>query len=239
MQILRALSDLLYPPACLRCRAPLTRDGCIFCRACRAAMPKAAAPMCHRCGGPIAAAFDARVDCAACRRRAPAFAIARARRSYTGPTAESIQSFKYRRRWRIGRWLSRDMAACAHATLPLQEIDLVVPVPPHWLKRRMAGFDHAGQLARDTARRLRLPYDSRALRRRRWTSSQTRLPSPARFRNVRAAFAADAPRVAHRTVLLVDDVLTSGATADACARALTAAGARRVIVLTAARTPRA
>ncbi|PIQ83545.1 MAG: amidophosphoribosyltransferase [Candidatus Omnitrophica bacterium CG11_big_fil_rev_8_21_14_0_20_63_9] len=239
MQILHALSDLLYPPACLRCRAPLTRGGHIFCRACRAAMPKVGAPMCRRCGAPVAAAFDAQVDCATCRRRPPAFAIARARRSYTGPTAEIIQGFKYRRRWRIGRWLSRDMAACARAALPLQEIDLVVPVPLHWLKRRMAGFDHAGQLARDTARRLRLPHDPRALRRRRWTSTQTRLPAPARFRNVRAAFAADPRRVAHRTVLLVDDVLTSGATADACAQVLAATGARRVIVLTAARTPRA
>ena len=114
---------------------------------------------------------------------------------------------------------------------------MVLSVPLHWIKRWLKGVNPAGQLAVTVARSLKKPYAPCALRRRRWTATQTRLRWRERFRNVDQAFAARKQFVTDKTVLLIDDVLTSGATANACARALKRAGAKRVFVLTAARTP--
>jgi ComF family protein len=149
----------------------------------------------------------------------------------------AIRAFKYHRRWRLGVWLADAMVATARESLPLERVDVIVPVPLHWFKRRLKGFNPSDQLAWAVSKACGRPCALRALRRRRWTSSQTRLGWQARFRNVRTAFTAKESLVRARTVLLIDDVLTSGATAHACATALRAAGARAVFVLTAARTP--
>ena len=129
------------------------------------------------------------------------------------------------------------MAEAARASLPLDQIDAVVPVPLHWVKRRLRGYDPVAHLAHEVARSLSRPYWPRALRRTRWTATQTRLQGRARQRNVQGAFAAHPAMVRGRRILLVDDVLTSGATAEACIDALRQAGAARVCVVTAARTP--
>ena len=127
------------------------------------------------------------------------------------------------------------MAHTARASLPCEQIDLIVPVPQHVVRRWLRGFDPVAQLANDVSRSLGRPCRAGALRRIRWTATQTRLHGHARRRNVRGAFMARARAVRGRTVLLVDDVLTTGATAQACAQALRQAGASRVFVLTAAR----
>ncbi len=112
----------------------------------------------------------------------------------------------------------------------------MLSVPPFWLKHRLKGFDPSQELGRAVAGALKKPYAPALLRRTRWTPTQTRLHGTHRFRNVHRAFAAQ-PAVAQQTVVLIDDVLTSGATASACAQALKDANAARVFVLTAARTP--
>ncbi len=129
------------------------------------------------------------------------------------------------------------MARTAQDAFPQDAIAAVVPMPLHWLKRRLRGFNPAEELAATVARLIDKPYLPHALRRSRWTRTQTRLRWKARFQNVRNAFVARTPLVADRGVLVVDDVLTSGATADACARALRSSGANAVFILTAARTP--
>jgi len=156
---------------------------------------------------------------------------------YGGSVRDAIQQFKYSRRWRIGQTLAAEMAMAAASALPLDEVDAVLPVPLHWLKGRFKGFRPPAYLAQIISSLLNKPYLSSALRRARWTATQTSLGWRERFRNVDRAFTARSPLVDGRSILLIDDVLTSGATADACARALKAAGARRVFLLTAARTP--
>jgi ComF family protein len=232
------LTNLLYPPACAICSAPLGAAGSdLFCDRCARSLPAAERPLCERCGLGQRGAFDATVLCARCRARPPAFDRARSAWPYTGGVRTAVHQFKYRHRRRLGRWLAQTMARTAQASLPLEEVTLVLPVPLHGLKRRLKGFNHADELASTVARSLGKPYRRDALRRIRWTKSQTRLAGRARIRNVRGAFAATRRLVDGTTVLLVDDVLTSGSTAQACTRALKAAGARRVFVLTAARTP--
>ena len=231
-----ALTNLLYPPACLLCRVPVA-DSRIFCDDCRRRMPRIDPPVCSRCGVGLRGAFDAQRLCPTCRSAPLAFDAARSPWWYAGATQDAVQQFKYSRRWRIGQSFALEMAAAARAALPLDEVDAVLPVPLHWLKRRLKGFHPPAYLARVVASALNKPYLASALRRARWTTTQTSLGWRERFRNVDQAFTAREALVAGRSVLLIDDVLTSGATADACARTLKSAGARRVFLLTAARTP--
>ena len=247
----RSLMNLLYPPVCVLCHArlvPQRTERCeeaaasdrlpdILCAECEARLPRNTPPVCRTCGVALRGAFDAESACPTCRRRPPAFEVARAPWRYEASAREAIRLFKYRRHRRLGWWLAEGMAQTAQRTLAPEAIDLVVPTPSHWLKRRLRGFEPTAELAQTVARRLSRPYAAKALTRRRWTRSQTRLSWPQRARNVRGAFGARTRLVAQRTILLVDDVLTSGATVEACAEALKAAGATRVLVVTAARTP--
>lgn len=266
---LRALTDLIYPPACLLCRkrppsaertrhagmrvcAPLTVCGGrpadpntgtahlgqqALCPECLRAMPKSGRPVCRRCGIALRGAFDASAPCRSCAIRPLAFEMARAPWQYAGAAQQAVRQFKYHRRWRIGRWLADTMAHTALASMPLAEIAAVLPVPSHWLRRRLRGSSPAEDLAYAVSRLLDKPCRPGALRRARWTRRQTRLPWRRRFQNVRQAFEADPRLVSGEAFLLIDDVVTSGATADACALALKRAGARAVFVLAAARTP--
>ena len=234
--LVASLTNLLYPPACRLCDTPSLAERTV-CRRCERALPATLAPVCRCCGVELRGAFDARMDCAACREAPRAFELARAPWRYAGPARSAILRFKYRRRWRLGRWLADGMAQTARESLPLKDVSAVVPVPLHWLKHRLNGCNPAEDLARPIARSLGKPCVPRALVRTRWTATQTRLSWHERSRNVREAFTAFPEDVRDRTVLLVDDVLTSGATAHACTLALKRAGARAVFVLTAARTP--
>jgi ComF family protein len=239
MSTVGALLDLLFPPACPLCRAALASGAAgPLCAACDNRLPAASAPVCVRCGLPLAGAFDAEVACARCTHRPPPYDAARAPWRYLGTARRAVREFKYRHRWRVGRRLAEDMAGCARRSWPADSHDLIVPVPAHWLRRRLRGHDPAAELAARLSALLDTPCAPRAMRRVRWTPPQARLRGLERRRNVRGAFRADPGRIAGRRVLLVDDVLTTGATASACATALKVAGARRVHVLTAARTPR-
>jgi len=243
-----SLVDLLYPPACLLCRrstrlsrqdldgephAPTRQEP--FCQSCEEVLPVLLPPACQRCGVGLRGAYDATLVCRHCQHAPLAFERACAPFVYEGLMREAIQAFKYQRHHRIGRWLADRMAVTADRQLPLADITLIVPVPLHWVKRCLKGTNPAALLARAVSKLLQRPYAPAGLRRVRWTPTQTRLTRSQRLRNVRGCFAASGPSLAGRTILLVDDVLTSGATAQACARALQAHGAARVLVLTAAR----
>lgn len=227
------INPLLYPPVCLLCHQRVT-DTAVFCEACQQGIPAVLPPVCQRCGVGLAGAYDVRVACQRCQRAPFAFERARAPFRYSGMMREAIHAFKYDGRHRIGHWLAAHMAQTAEVELPLTTIDQIVSVPMHGLKARFKGVNPAAFLAQAVARRVGLPCDLRALKRTRWTTTQTRLTRRQRFRNVAGAFAARRSCVSGRVVLLVDDVLTSGATAHACAAALQEAGASRVFVLTAA-----
>ncbi len=236
----RAFINLLYPPACLLCEKPVTTDDAVLCPTCLDRCPRNGPPACVHCGLEQPGAYDAQPLCASCRRRQPVFDRACSPWRYAGSARRAVHAFKYRGRWRLGRWLADEMARQARRYLPLEAVDALVPVPLHGVKRWLRGGNPSDRLGRRIARQLGLAYAPRALQRRRWTRAQTRLRGvAARRRNVLGAFRARARLVEGRGVLLVDDVLTTGATADACAHALRAAGARHVFVLTAARTPRA
>src|SRR3989338_7414702 len=155
------LAQLLYPPACLLCHARLdpsrlcsgedTGDERVVCQEClRAATPNAP-PVCSRCGVGLPGAFDAVMACRVCQRAPFAFDMARAPWRYTGPIRETVHQFKYARRWRLGSWLASQMTRTAQDAFPLEEVTLVLSVPPFWLKHRLKGFDPSQELGRAVA----------------------------------------------------------------------------------------
>lgn len=197
-------------------------------------MPRAHPPVCQRCGQGLPGAYDALALCRLCQRQLPAFDQAGAPFRYAGAVRDAVHAFKYQGHRRLGLWLADAMAEFAQPPARMASYDLIVPVPMHWFKQRVKGFNPAEGLAQAVGARVRQRCTRTALRRTRWTATQTRLTRTQRARNVRGAFRARPNAVHGRHVLLIDDVLTTGATAHACALALREAGASSVSVLTAA-----
>lgn len=173
--------------------------------------------------------------CSLCRAGANGFDAAYTYGSFEGELRELIHLLKYAR----VRTLAKPLAKLLAAALPLdRSFDVVVPMPMHWRKRWVRGFNQAELLAKEIARNRGLPLRN-AARKRKATAAQASLTNAARQANVAGAF-----EIRHRDVLagkrilLVDDVMTTGATASACAKALKQAGAREVTLLAVARTDR-
>jgi ComF family protein len=234
--------NFLYPPRCAACDAPLGMDaGHRVCTACLARVERVAEPFCIVCGGPLEPTASANGPCQRCVRHPPAFRRARTIARYRSSAEDergTLPALIRRHKYGLDQAVGRALAEYLPAELPLDsaDYDLVVPVPLHRRRLWWRGFNQAALLAGEVACRLELPLDVSALARIRATTSQTSADHDERRRNVRAAFAArHGKRLTGRRILLVDDVMTTGATAHECARTLRAAGARVVDVFTLAR----
>lgn len=241
--LLHGLLHLVVPAPCLGCGRALPPGAVPFalCRPCRGRLVTVPPPgrRCRRCAAPLAAPGPARRLCGGCRRQPPAFASLTAPWLYRPPLDAAVRALKFRRLAWVGARLAAPLAA-ELAAGPAAACELVVPVPLHWRRRLARGFDQAAAIARPLGRRLGIPVIG-GLVRRRGTPRQTSLPRAARRSNLRGAFAVrrrHARRLAGRRVLLVDDVVTTGATLEAAARALLAAGAAEVHAAAVARTPK-
>lgn len=228
--LLARLGDALYPVSCGLCLAAVPA-GAGICSACRADLPRLA----HACGA-CASPLPAAGICPACARRPPAFDRLHVPWAYAWPLDQLVLAWKHGGSVRAGRVLA-DLAREAAAGLPEPAPTLVVPVPLHPERLRERGFNQAEQLARVVAATLAVPLESRQVQRIRATASQQALGGAARRRNLRGAFAvaAGARPLSGERVLLVDDVVTTGATLAALAGVLRAAGAERVDGLALAR----
>ena len=226
-----AALDLFFPAVCPLCSArlgPGRRDP--VCRTCWASFVRLAPPFCSACGVPVPSEALARCD--ACRDAAPPFDYARAAASYGGTVRDAVHALKFGGRRSLARPLGDlIIERCAGA---LAAPDAFVPVPLARARERERGFNQAGLLAERLGERLGVRVRPRWLVRLRATAAQSELSAAERRDNVADAFAA-APAVAGRDVVVIDDVITTGATVGECARALHAAGARRVGVLAVAR----
>jgi ComF family protein len=209
------------------------------CRACLAKPePLTAEHFCVQCRAPFLSRFplDDQGRCGLCRRGVRGFDAAYSFGFYENELRKLIQLFKYGRVETLSKPLGRLLARA----LPReQSFDVIVPLPLHWRKRWQRGFNQAELLAREISRRTQTPVEN-TLRRVRNTESQAGLTSAKRRKNVSGAFQASRGRnnLEDRRVLLIDDVMTTGATAASCARALRRAGARHVTLLTLARADR-
>ena len=221
--MLDELVALIVPPRCAACGAPSPRAGLLLCAACRRALPWLADPRCPRCALPLP---HRRARCPAA---GAAYDAAWAAVAYAGSARQALHALKFS----AARPLADLMAAQIAAAAPLNANAAVVAVPAHPARRRARGFDSAELIASALARRSGLPL-VRALRRGGAPSRQLGASRAARRDRAQLHFAVRERPPAE--VVLVDDVHTTGATLDACARALRQAGSARVAAITWART---
>ncbi|MGE5507748.1 MAG: ComF family protein [Chitinophagales bacterium] len=230
------LLDLLWPapPLCPGCwqPAPRTEPGRL-CRRCRERLVVLRPPVCRRCGRP-AGGED---ECRQCAGRPRTFVEARAAGPYEGELKRLVHRFKFRRELALREPLGLLLAETFRAWPELRAAELLIPVPLSAERRAERGFNQAEELARVAGRALRLPAVMDALVRERGGPAQSRRSRHDRERGAAGAFRVARPgALAGARVLLVDDVLTTGATAEACSQAMLKAGASRVSVLTLATT---
>jgi ComF family protein len=229
----RTALDLVLPPLCLVCRQPVSDAGGL-CASCWSAIRFIGPPHCEQCGLPFA--FEQGPLCGECLQRPPAFSRARAVMLYDDPGKTLILRFKHADRIHAAPALARWLARAGGDLLP--HSDVLVPVPLHWRRLFQRRYNQSALLAKALSRQTGLPWLPDTLRRVRATASQGGLGARQRRLNVRGAFAVPAAlraRIAGKRALLIDDVLTTGATLDAAARALRRAGAADVFALALAR----
>jgi ComF family protein len=230
--------DAVLPPRCAKC-GEILGGGSGLCPGCWPRIAWLAPPCCACCGQPFP--FDSGPDtlCGACLQKHPAYDRARAVFRYDDESRDMVIGFKRADRTELvpafAGWMARTGAVL------LEEAELIVPVPLHWTRLARRRFNQAALLALALGRVAGRPVSPDLLERKRATSSQGHLGRLARFRNVKGAIRVaprHLPTVENRRVLLIDDVITTGATIEAAAKALISAGARGVDVLALAKVIR-
>jgi ComF family protein len=254
---LEALRAAVFPARCLQCRrllpvaadgtpppGPAEEDGDLlrpyFCGACLSGVAPLTSPFCPRCGVMFRARAGEDHLCGRCLEQAPPFHMARAAFAYDRSLVDVIQCFKYKGKTRLAGPLGALLARTFVRYWAGEAVDLVLPVPLHPRRLRRRGFNQSDLLLREWQKRARPgampPIASGILLRARATAAQAGLGRRERESNIRGAFVVRRPeQVNGRHVLLVDDVITTGATVGECARGLLASGAARVDVLALAR----
>jgi len=240
--VLEALASLVLAAPCRICGHILDTGNRIpFCHACLAVLTRELPqPLCACCGRPIVSAAVlggiSKPHCHLCRNEIYDFDLARSFGSYTPPMARAVLLLKYGDVTPLGTWFARLLAALVSRQPQEFAADAVVPVPLDRGRLRERGYNQADLIAKPLARLLGVPFRSYLLVRTRPRPNQLRLTRRERWETVRGAYATqETAQVDKLRVLLVDDVFTTGATLDACSRALRRAGAARVACLTVAR----
>ena len=234
--ILTDVLDVLYPRSCVHCGGAAPQALDYFCWDCLSDIPKIEAPFCYCCGDPVAGSVEHSYSCFLCSRNQPAFDFSRSAVRYEGAAGTALRALKYHH----AVWLVHDLMtllyACTCAEYPHVVFDAVCAVPLFPSRRRERGFNQSALLAASLAKKMRIPFGARWVRRIRATPTQTGLTAPQRTANVCGAFRKGLfARFDGKRILLIDDVMTTGATVNACASALKEGGAESVHVMTVAR----
>jgi len=234
--ILARTLDMLFPARCAACHEPVGTHGAL-CAICWQNMHFITDPLCYKCGLPFEFALGEGALCGRCIATSPNYTEARAIFRYDEHSKRQVLALKYYDKTQLapifGQWLAR--AGKAY----IEKSDLILPVPLHYWRLLNRRYNQAALLAYALSKTTGLPVLPNALNRLHATPTQSGLTRRQREDNMRGAFGVHAryrPQIQGKSVLLVDDVMTTGATLDACARALHDAGAKDVYVLTLART---
>ena len=232
----QGLLQLLYPGRCLLCGQDLPPDRPHFCDPCRSALLTDPFLSCPRCAGKVGPYAITDGGCVACRGESFGFEEVLRLGPYEGVLREAILRLKRHTGEGLAELLGELWAERDAPRFQALRAEVIVPVPLHWRRRWQRGYNQSQAVAWGLSHRLGLPCQPAWLRRVRHTPSQTRQTPTGRKENVRGAFATGrGARLGGRRVLLVDDVMTTGATASEAARALRTAGAARVAVAVLAR----
>jgi len=238
-----ALVSVIFPAGCRICDEPLLDSRRVpLCQECLSSFERISGNVCEICGRPLPGLTREEAQsplCPACGDKTYAFDRARSFAIYQGALIQAILLLKFEQIDPLGTWFSERLAELVRSDQSNLAADIVVPVPLHRDRERERGYNQAALISRPLAKRLRLPHKAVLLMRTRARPDKRILSLEERWESVRGAFAArPGMQVDNLRVLLVDDVLTTGATLDACARALRGAGAKSVVALTVARAIR-
>ncbi|MFA5114937.1 MAG: ComF family protein [Candidatus Omnitrophota bacterium] len=235
----KGLAEIIFPKKCPACKKSVKDRGNAevhLCADCWGKIKRNAPPFCYRCGRRLKSQNLTKNICPSCVRRPLHFDRAFSPCLYEGPVKELIHEFKYGNKEHLALFLSKLMADFIHEyNLPIDFVDSIIPVPLYKSRLREREFNQARTLSEPLAREFHKPLLDGALIRRRPTASQTGLEENERFRNVEGSFEViDAGAIRNTNLLLIDDVLTTGATSSEAARVLKDSGANIVFVLTLA-----
>ena len=235
----KGFKELIYPKTCICCKSHLKNKSSIegfVCIQCWDKIPLNLPPFCQRCGRNLKKPNLHKNICSRCLKSVLHFDRAFSPCVYDGPTKEIIHAFKYKGKDYLGKILAKPMVDfIKEYDLPMPFIDYIVPVPLHHTKLREREFNQAQILGKNIADIFTKELLTDALIRTRPTQTQTELETDNRFLNVKNSFKViNEDKIKNKNILLVDDVLTSGATASEAALTLKNAGSRLVFVLTLA-----
>jgi ComF family protein len=242
-EISDAVVSVFFPGGCRICEALLRSASRVpICSECLASFERVPDILCEICGRPLPGLAKKEGEvllCPACRDRSYAFEKARSFAMYEGAVVRAILLLKFEQIEPLGAWFAERLAGLVNTGGGALAADVVVPVPLHRERQRERGYNQAALLSKPLAKKLGLPHRAVLLMRTRARPDKQVLSLEERWESVRGAFATrPGSQVDNLRVLLVDDVLTTGATLDACTRALRDAGAKSVIGLTVARAVR-
>jgi len=237
-RFLQSLKDILYPKTCLACKSKVSTvtDEDLVCKKCYSEIKINLPPFCFSCGRHLEKNNLNKNICPACVRNRLHFDRAYSPCVYDGVAKELIHEFKYRGRDNLGKPLSKIMINfIKEYSLPVNYLDFIIPMPLHKTKLREREFNQAEILSMHIAKEFNKDSISNILLRHRQTKTQTELKNKDRFLNVANSFSVDSRSdLKGKNILLIDDVLTTGATSSEAALALKKAGAQTVFVLTLA-----
>lgn len=234
---LEAALAFFYPEVCQLCRLGRAGpDEGYVCGDCWHEVRFIEPPFCRRCGLPFSGEITQEFECANCQGVRLYFERARGAAVAKGPLREALHRYKYNNaRW-FGVFLADILWRQAGSSLLKEPCDLIVPVPLFPLKKREREFNQAEEISKIIGEKTNWPVETKAIARVRNTRTQTQLTRQERAENMRRAFQLkNDANIKNKRVLLIDDVLTTGATTNACARALKRGGAKEVAVWTVAR----
>ncbi len=230
---LRFLTDLVFPPVCILCGAYMQHPSDLVCGSCWEKAEKAQGARCERCFELL----DGKKESCLCRFHWPyAFSSIRSGWLFCEPIQKILHQLKYSGKSRLGYIIGQRLAVLVDKNY-FQGMEWLVPVPLHHTRFRERGYNQSFYIAKGLQPSLNIPIQTKIIKRRKRTKTQTKLTREERSKNVENIFSVLKSKksdLANRRILMVDDVYTTGATADECARILMEAGAAEVKVLTAA-----
>lgn len=235
--LFKSLVNLVYPLSCQVCKSPLTPENDRFlCHDCWEKIQKNPPPFCAKCGRSLPGLRDSAYICGDCQRSEYHFNRAWAACLYEGVVKECIHLVKYSKKLCLVKPLSQLVLDFATTYLDMKAVDQLVPIPLHSAKLREREFNQAELIASRIKASFNIPIVSDNLRRIKLRPPQTTLPRKERIRNLNGAFKIKNPsQFRQRSILLIDDVFTTGSTVNECSKVLLEAGAKKVDVLTLAR----
>lgn len=221
----RRILDLMYPLRCPICDKVVQKEHGI-CPQCRKKLHVVSEPICMKCGKPIS---DIRREfCSDCSRKMHHFVQGRALWIYGKEVRESLYRFKYQNKREYARTYAMEIVGKHEAWIQSKKIQVILPIPLHKNRRRKRGYNQAAVLAEELGRLLNLPVDTKTLLRVHDTKPQKTLGDVQRKQNLNHAFITKQNKLSYNTVLLVDDIYTTGSTFDAAAKALSDAGVSKI-----------